>query len=77
MSGIRMPQFSPKEILLRWLLVVGFCFLALFAVAQDDDNPPGPPIVVGYFPGWQLPKRFFVKNLLSNGAAKRRPRLAE
>lgn len=67
MSRPYMKRFSSKGFL-RCLLVAGFCLCALLSPAQDDD-PPGPPIVVGYFPGWLLPKRFFVKNLLSNGAA--------
>jgi len=68
MSEICIEQLSSKETLLRWLFVAGFCFCALLSTAQDDI-PPEQPIVVGYFPGWALSKRFFVKNLLSDGAA--------
>ncbi len=55
--------------LLKFLLVVCLCSCGWLASAQDDSSPD-QPIVVGYFPQWGIHKRFFVKNLVSQGAMR-------
>jgi chitinase len=52
--------------LLRLSISVVLCFCTLFSAAQESKEALRP-IVVGYFLGENIRKRFFVKNLLSNG----------
>lgn len=42
---------------------------AAFAAQAASDPPPSSPIVVGYFGQWGVYDHFFVKNLLTSGAA--------
>jgi chitinase len=53
--------------LFRFLIAISVLFCALQATAQESEAST-QPIVVGYFPGDGIYKRFFVKNLLSQGA---------
>jgi chitinase len=53
--------------LFRYAAITAICLSSLFVAAQESDD--APPIVVGYFPGWGIRNQFFVKNLISQGAA--------
>jgi chitinase len=61
------PAGSVAPVVFKILLTVSLCCVALFAAVQGDPAPE-QPIVVGYFPQLGIRKRFFVKNLVSQGA---------
>jgi chitinase len=50
-------------------LGVVLLFGGAFCSAEDSISPE-QPTVVGYFPAWGIQKRFFVKNLISEGAMR-------
>jgi chitinase len=53
----------------RIALATALLFGGVLSAARDSVAPE-PPIVVGYFPAWGIHKRFFVKNLISEGAMR-------
>ncbi|MGB8831278.1 MAG: glycosyl hydrolase family 18 protein [Candidatus Sulfotelmatobacter sp.] len=50
-------------------LAATLMFTCIFSAAQESVISE-QPVVVGYFPSWGIHKRFFVKNLVSDGAMR-------